>query len=241
MCILSEDRFYGGRLVVCQHRNGYRFSIDAALLAAFVEMRPGARVVDLGCGCGIIALLLAYRFPASRVVGVEVQPALAALARDNAVRNGMGERMTVLEKDLRRVQRRHCGGEVDSVVANPPFRPAGSGRVNPDAERACARHEILGTMTDFAAAGRRLLNPGGRFAAVYPALRCADLVCTLRQAGLEPKRMRWVHSYSGSGARLVMVQAVKGAGSALAVDPPLVVYQSPGKYTPEAARILAGV
>ena len=168
MCILSEDRFYGGRLVVCQHRNGYRFSIDAALLAAFVEMRPGARVVDLGCGCGIIALLLAYRFPASRVVGVEVQPALAALARDNAVRNGMGERMTVLEKDLRRVQRRHCGGEVDSVVANPPFRPAGSGRVNPDAERACARHEILGTMTDFAAAGRRLLNPGGRFAAVYP-------------------------------------------------------------------------
>ena len=155
---LSEDYFYGGRLVVRQHRDGYRFSIDAALLAGFADAGADARVVDLGCGCGIIALLMAYRNRSCRVVGVEIQPGMVALARDNVASNRMEDRVTILEEDVRQLQRRNHG-TVDLVVANPPYRPTGSGRVNPDGERACARHEILGTLDDFVAAGRRFAGP----------------------------------------------------------------------------------
>jgi tRNA1Val (adenine37-N6)-methyltransferase len=237
MRALTEDRFYGGRLVVCQHRDGYRFSIDAALLAAFVRTAPEARVVDLGCGCGIVALLMAFLEPSCRVVGVEIQPGLATLAKTNVARNRLEGRITILEKDLRQLQRRHCG-PVDLVVANPPFRPAGSGRINPDEERAGARHEILGTLADFVSAGRRLLNPGGSLMLIYPASRGVDLILTLRKAGLEPKYLRLVHTRPGSGARLILVRALKGAGPALEVGPPLFVYQAPGQYGQEVAAML---
>ncbi len=237
MRALTEDRFYGGRLVVRQHRDGYRFSIDAALLAAFVETGPDTRIVDLGCGCGIVAFLLAHREPSCQVVGVEIQAGLAALARDNVALNRLETQVAILEKDVRRLQRSSCG-KGDLVVANPPYRSTGSGRINPDGERACARHEILGNLNDFAAAACRLLDPGGRFAAVYPASRGVDLFLALRKAGLEPKRLRLVHSRPGGGARLMLVQAIKGAGPALDVAPPLYIYQASGKYTQEAAAML---
>ena len=238
MRALTADTFWGGRLVVQQHRDGYRFSIDAVLLAAYADPRPGQRIVDLGTGSGIIAMLAACRQPSIRVVGVELQPAMAELARRNVRRNQLSDRVDILHQDLRRIGRRHTGS-VDLVVANPPFRPPGSGRINPDAERAAARHEILATLADFVAAGRRLLDIGGRFAVIYPAVRGVDLLWALRQGGLEPKRMRSVHSHSGDGARLILVQAVKGAGPALQVDPPLTIYQAPGVFSPEVAAMLA--
>jgi tRNA1Val (adenine37-N6)-methyltransferase len=236
---LTGDAFFNGRLKVKQHRDGYRFSIDSILLAAFARFKANDRVVDLGTGCGIIALMAAFLHPDVSVIGVEVQPDLAHLARANAAGNLLSERMTVLEGDLRRLKRAAVG-TADQVLANPPYHPPGAGRLNPDDEKAAARHEILANLGDFIAAARRLLDLGGRFTVIYPAERNVDLVAGLRQAGLEPKRLRMVHPYPGAPAGHVLVEAVRGAGPGLRVQAPLYVRESSaGPYAPDVAAILS--
>ena len=233
------DAFCGGRLRVCQHRDGYRFSIDAVLLAGFARPRPGRPVVDLGAGCGILPLLTVLRHPTVTVTGVEIQAELASLAEENARRNGMADRVRIVRRDLRAVGRTDVGG-ADLVMSNPPYRSRGGGRINPDDERAVARHELRATIDDVAAAGRRLLDKGGRLAAVYPAVRAVDLLTALRRAALEPKRLRWVHSRSDGEARMVLVEAAAGGRPGLRVEAPLVVYNETGAYTPEVAALLSG-
>ncbi|HDI59701.1 MAG TPA: methyltransferase domain-containing protein [Desulfobacteraceae bacterium] len=232
------DPFLNGRLKVRQHRDGYRFSLDSVLLAGFARFRPGDRVVDLGAGCGIVALVAALLHPRVSVVAVEIQPDLAALARANAADNQLANRVTVIEEDLRRLKRPRLGA-VNHVLANPPYHPSGSGRLNPDDEKAAARHEILANLGDFIAAGRRLLDLGGRFSAVYPSERGVNLVCGLSQAGLEPKRLRLVHPAPGAEAGHILVEAVRGAKPGLHIEPPLFVRErAGGPYHPEVAAML---
>lgn len=236
---LTADTFLDGRLAVRQRRNGYRFSIDAVLLAGFARPRRGDRAVDLGAGCGIISLLLAVRTPGFRITAVEIQPALAELAGENAVQNRLDHRIRVVREDLRRFSADVVGGPVDLVVSNPPFRPPRSGRVNPNPERAAARHERYMGLPDLVAAGRRLLRTGGRMAVIYPADRAAELITRMSGAGIEPKVIRWVHSTSADPARRVLVEGVRAARPGVRVTAPLVIYARPGIYTGEVAQLFS--
>ena len=228
---LTEDTFFNGRIKVLQHREGYRFSIDAVLLAAFSAPEAEDRIVDLGTGCGIIPLILGYRHPAVSITGIEVQPELASLAAQNVEANGMKERLTIIRTDMRSLSIQAVSGPVDLVISNPPYRKGRSGRVNPHPQRAVARHEILATLQDVAGAAARLLGIGGRFAIVYPAERITDLLTNLRSAGIEPKHIQTVHAKSQDPARLVLVSGIKGGGPGATVHEPLVIYRPNGTYT----------
>lgn len=221
----------GGRIKVFQHRQGYRFSIDAVLLAAFSA--PGAqdRIVDLGAGCGIIPLILGFRHPAANITGIEVQPELAELAARNVAANGLAARVTIIRGDMKSLSIQAVSGPVDLVISNPPYRKGRSGRVNPHPQRAVARHEVLATLQDVTAAAARLLGIGGRFAIVYPAERITDLLTNLRSAGIEPKRIQTVHANNHDPARLVLVSGIKSGGPGAAVLEPLVIYRPDGAYT----------
>ena len=214
-----------------QHREGYRFSIDAVLLAAFSAPEAGDRIVDLGTGCGIIPLILGYRHPAVSITGIEVQPELAALATQNVEANGMKERITIIRGDMRSLSIQDVSGPVDLVISNPPYRKGRSGRVNPHPQRAVARHEILATIQDVAGAAAGLLGIGGRFAIVYPTERITDLLTNLRSAGIEPKHIQTVHAKSHDPARLVLVSGIKGGRPSAAVHEPLMIFQPNGTYT----------
>lgn len=237
---LTHDAFFQGRLHVKQQRRGYRFSIDAVLLAGAVAPRERDRVVDLGTGCGIIPLMLAFRHPGLRIWGVEVQAELAAIAAENVHDNEWGDRLTIVPADMRRLGADRFGGPVDRVVANPPYRRARSGRVNPDAQCAVARHEIAITLPELIAAAKRMLKTGGRFHAIYSAERAAELLACMRAEGIEPKRLRSVHSTAGADARLVTVEGLKAGRPGLAVSPPLVVYDERGGYSAEVRALLQG-
>lgn len=236
---LTSDAFLSGGVRVKQHRRGYRFSIDAVILAGSLDPRPGDTVVDLGTGCGIIPILLAFRRTGVRVWGVEVQAPLAALALENVRANGMDARLGILNADLRGIRAGAFGGPVDWVVSNPPYRRGRSGRVNPDSERAIARHEIAMTLPDLVAAARRTLKTGGRLAVIYAADRIADLLCQMRREHIEPKRLRSIHSGRQSPARLVLVEGVKNGGPGVTLAAPLIVYEEDGAYTPEIRRLLS--
>lgn len=215
----SVDAFMDGRLRLIQSAGGYRFSADAILLSRFVTTRKGDWVVDLGAGCGVIGLMLLLERPIGRVICLEIQAALADQALRNAELNGFKGKMTVILGDIRHPP--VCESVADVVVCNPPYRPARSGRLNPDPERAIARHEILASLKDILSAAVRLMKPKGRIAMVYPAARLAELTVRLRSFGLEPKTMRMLHPGPQEEAKLVLLEAMEGARGGLKILPPL--------------------
>ncbi len=236
----TTDVFFGGRLVVHQDRNGYRFSIDAVLLAHQVTFRKAdRRVVDLGTGVGILPLILAYRHAALSICGVEIQPALARKARENVKTNDLADRIQILEADLQSINPRRLGYVADVVVSNPPYRQVRSGRINPNRERAVARHEIAVTLEGLVRTVRRVLRTGGYFWSIYPAQRLPELIGTLQRFNIEPKFMRMVHSREDSEAKMVLTAAVKAATAGLTVGPPLIIYRDRKNYSEEVQRMLS--
>ena len=226
--------------MVHQDRHGYRFSIDAILLAHQVTFRQADRhVVDFGTGAGILPLLLAYRHAALSICGVEIQPALARKARENVQANGLADRIQILEADLQSISPQRLGYAADVVVSNPPYRKASSGRINPNRERALARHEITITLEALVRAVRRVLRTGGYFWVIYPVQRLPELIGTLQRFNIEPKFMRMVHSHIESEAKMVLMAAVKAAAAGLAVGSPLVVYRDEKHYSDEVQRMLS--
>ena len=231
------DTLFGGRLKILQKKTGYRFSIDALLLASFTESSLKDRILDLGTGCGIIPLLLIFHHKAARVIGVEIQPSLADLAWRNAALNRLSSHIEIWEKDLRTLKREGLGGTFDVVLSNPPYRKVGAGRINPWLEKALARHEIKATLNDILQAARHLLKEKGRLNMIYPASRAADLLHEMRKSRLEPKRLQFIHSHQQEEARLMLVEAIKKGGAQIKVLPPLFIYDSAGGYTSEAQRL----
>jgi len=238
---LSEESLFGGKLRCLQPRQGYRFSVDAVLLAHFFTPQPEARILDLGAGCGVVSLILSHRWPTANLVALELQPRLAEVVRRNVAINSLASRVTVLEGDCRRITDLLPPNSFDWVAANPPYYPTTSGRHHPETERSQARHEILGTIGEMAQAAAFALKIGGRAAFVYPAAREEILLGVLRENGLAPKRMQMVYPYPGAEAGLVLVKAVKDGGEDVTVLSPFFICQEKGgAYTSEMAAMYAG-
>ncbi|MGE4344377.1 MAG: DUF559 domain-containing protein [Geoalkalibacter sp.] len=225
-----------GNLKILQRKNGYRFSLDPILLCAFTRIGEGDRVADLGTGNGVIPLVLARRSGAARIVGVERQAEMVERARRSVVLNGLQARVEIIEGDVRTISRVFAPQSFEVVVCNPPFRAPRGGRVASGSERAAARHELAGGLSDFVSAASWLLPDGGRFYVVYLAERADELLACMRQAKLGPKRLRCVHGRRDEAARMVLVEGRKNGGAGLTIEPPLVVWEGDG-YTREVLRI----
>ena len=232
---------FDGRLKLYQPVRGYRFSVDALLLAAFARERCSGAVADLGTGCGILPVLLARCGTVVRILGVEIQDELAELARCNIAFNSCGGKVSILQGDVRKPQAMGPAESFDAVVSNPPFYPATAGRINPLKQKAAARHELHGSLDDFIAACAYLLKQGGRCMVVYSASRLADLLAALRKKNLEPKALRFVHARSDEPATMVLAEAVKDAGVEMSIEPPLVLYESQGVYSGQARELFASL
>lgn len=233
---VSHDTLFDGRLICAQSQNGYRFSIDAVLLAHFARPRRQDRVLDLGAGCGVISLILACRHPDILLTCLEIQDSLTQLITYNIHQNGLADRLHLLPGDLRQISELMAVGSFDLVVCNPPYYRLGSGRQNPTDEQSLARHEGQADLTDIVCAAAFALRTRGRLAMIYPASRGAALLTALRQRQLEPKRLQVVHPYPGADGTLFLVEAVKGGGEELTVLPPLYVHDRPGgDYSPVVA------
>jgi len=233
----TTDTFFNGRIQVKQNQAGYRFSIDAVLLADQAAPRSGDRVIDLGTGCGIISLIMAYCNPDITVYAVEVQEELTQLAISNVKNNSLQDCITVLGADMKTMKPDMTAGPVDLVVCNPPYRRPGAGRINPDNQRAVARHELKANLQDVIVTARRMLKTAGRFVTIYTAERTADILCQMRIDSIEPKYFRTIHSNPGSEAKLILVEGIKGGNPGLKIAPPLIVYDQNGDYTDEVQQM----
>ena len=237
MALQTTDTFFGGKLRINQEAAGYRFSIDAVLLAHHVRPRAGEKLLDLGTGCGIIPLILAYRNPEITAIGIEIQHELADLAISNVNANHMRNRIAVLQLDMRNLKPVMIDGPADVVVCNPPYRSPNSGRLNPDAQRAIARHELKVSLIDVLETAHRVLRTTGRFLTIYPAQRIAELLFQMHLAGIEPKFMRTIHSRLEEKAKLILVGGTKGAQTGMTIGPPLIIYAEEGRYSKEVRQM----
>ena len=231
------DTFYRGRVRVLQKKKGYRFSVDAPLLADFVRIGAGDEIVELGTGCGIISLLLSLK-PFRRITALEIQPSLADLARRNVALNGLGDRIMVLEEDWRAFR---PGRKFDVVFSNPPYIRGGTGFPSRTAEKNVAKHEIHGDIEDVMAATAELLSPAGRAHFIFPERRDGDFVEAARARGLKMRRSRSVLPREGEPPHLFLAEI----GFSSSPDPgetllPLVLFGADGRHTAEAERIFSG-
>jgi tRNA1Val (adenine37-N6)-methyltransferase len=233
MDALTTDSLFNGSIRIKQYGSGYRFSLDAVLLAHHARPSPDHTVLDLGTGCGIIPLILAYRYPKIKVYGVEVQTALADIATLNIAENHMDDRITIYCRDLKRLKPDMTFGPVDLVVTNPPYRKVKSGRLNPDQQRAVAKHELKATLFDVVETARRMLRPSGRLVIIYAAERMVDIIIEMRSAGIEPKYIRMIHSSRKVAAKRILVEGKKGGRYGITIGPPLVIYRKDGIYSDE--------
>ena len=216
---------------------GARLSTDSVLLADFVKLHGAERGIDLGCGAGILSLLLLCRGEKLHMTGLELREDAAALARENLARNGLSERSAVLTGDIREHRVLFSHGSFDLAVANPPYFPRGSGASSPDPGRAGAREERDCSLEELCAAAAFLLPTGGRFCLVHRPERLAELLVCLHESGLEPKRLRFVSARAESAPSLVLAEGRRGGRPGLVIEPPLVLQDAEGKESEEVRRI----
>jgi tRNA1Val (adenine37-N6)-methyltransferase len=229
-----------GPLTFHQPAHGYRFALEAFLLADFVPAAVSAPLIDLGTGCGVVALFLARRFPHLCCVGLELQRSLAVLAQQNVLGNGLAHRVHIVQGDIRQVSSLFPVGTFGTVVCNPPYRAVGNGRLNPHPEKAIARHELTLTLPQLVQAARHLLRRRGLLLLVYHPSRLSELFAHLEAAHLRPRRMRLVHATERAPASIVLIEALRDGRDALTVLPPLRVYEASGDYTAEMQAIFQG-
>lgn len=225
---------------------GYRFVYDEAVfppgtdsfvLSALPRLKTGMRVCDLGCGTGLLSLLLLQRQPELQVTGVELDEHAAALARKAVEENGITDRMQVLRGDLRQIRSLLPAGAFDLVVCNPPYYVSGGGRLPTRDAMRTARAELSCTAEDACAAAAYLLRWGGSFCLVHKPERLTDLLCAMRAASLEPKRLRFVCPRMGSTPSLVLLEGRRGGRPGLEIPSPLVLCQENGSPTAELDAI----
>lgn len=232
------DSWGKGAVRVIQKKTGYRFSLDALILSDFIRLKDRSRILDLGTGSGILALILAATYPNSRITALELSPEFIDLARRNIILNQHQNRVDLIRGDLCQLPRFIKKGSFDAVVSNPPYRPLHRGRINPDPQKAMARHEIRVTLPRLLESAAHALKVGGKWLVIYPAWRLVSLLALSRQHRLEPKKIRLVHSFPDKEAEWVLMEAVYQGREELKVLSPVTIYQGPGVYGPQVLQIL---
>lgn len=215
----------------------FRLSTDSMLLADFCRLAPQSAVCGLGCGCGSLSLLLCGKYPLLRVTGVELQPQAAALAEENAAQDGLDGRFSVIRGDLREHRTLLAHGSFDAVVSNPPYYPVGSGKCADSPALAAARTELTCSLGELCTCAAWLLRSGGRFFLVHKPERLADLMVSLRENRLEPKRLRLVRHRAGGPVSLVLLEARLDGKPGLVFEPDLALFDENGAESEDHKRI----
>lgn len=237
-----ENNLRPGERLDDLHRNGYKiiqnenrfcFGMDAVLLSGFAIVKEGEIVLDLGTGTGIIPILLAGKTKGRYFTGLEIQSSSADMAERSVQYNHLEDRISIIEGDIKEAGKLFEPASFDVITSNPPYMTGQHGLVNPDQEKAIARHEICCTLEDVISQTAKLLRVGGRFYLVHRPFRLAEIIHMLVEYRLEPKRMKLVYPFVDREPNMVLIEAVRGGKSRITVERPLIVYQEPGVYTNE--------
>ncbi len=228
------------------HRNGYMliqdpkrfcFGVDAVLLSGFATAKKGDKVLDLGTGTGIIPILMSAKTKAEHFSALEIQPESAEMARRSVLLNDLQDKIDIVEGDIKKAAEIFKPSYFDVITTNPPYMNFEGGLKNNFDPKTIARHEVLCSLDDIAAAAQRLLKFGGHFFMVHRPHRLTDIMCTLREHKIEPKKIRFVQPYLNREPNMVLIEGVRSGKPMVKVMPTLVIYKDDGTYTDEIIDI----
>ena len=224
-------------LQLIQNPAWFCFGMDAVLLSAFTRVKKGQVCLDLGCGNGVIPILLAGRTEGSTFTGLELQDDIAEMAGRSVQYNHLENKVRIVQGDIKEAAAVFGAASFHVVTCNPPYMIGQHGLTNPHMPKAIARHEILCTLEDVVSQSAKLLDDRGRFYMVHRPFRLVEIMNVLTKYKLEPKRMQLVYPYIDREPNMVLIEALKGGNSRITVERPLIVYEKPGVYTKSILEI----
>ncbi|MBE5804642.1 MAG: methyltransferase domain-containing protein [Clostridiales bacterium] len=222
---------------ILQKENGFRFGMDAVLLADFARVEARDVVADFGTGTGILPLLLLGRGKGSYIHAFEIQQDMADMARRTMQLNGLTDRVTVHAMPVEQALTVLEPCSLDVIISNPPYGTPGTTLLNPSDTLRVSRHQSPEGLAAWLTMAYRLLKGKGRMAVVYPAPRMLEMMQAMEKAHLAPKRFRMIYPAAHKPSNLVLIEAVKDAKPMLHPESPLIVYEADGSMTPELKRI----
>jgi tRNA1Val (adenine37-N6)-methyltransferase len=234
---ISRGYFYRKKVVVYQYKKGYRFSVDAPILADFLPHCPETRTLEIGTGCGIVSLLALHRNKFSSVEGIEIQERLCRLARLNAEQNGLSRRFKVRQADFTEAYRDY--GDIPLIFSNPPFRKLSMGRLSPTEEIRLARSEEMMTVEDLLRRSFSILAAKGSLLLILPSPRYEEIMTLARRLGFFVSKFRNVFSFKDGNPDRFLVQFTNHDTVSQELKP-LVIFEKPGVYSEEMERIFSG-
>ena len=229
---LTHGTLLGGRVRYAQPAVGYRTGLEPVLLAACVPARPGERVLEAGTGAGAGLLCLAARVPGITGVGLELDPAMAALAAENVAANGMPG----LQVEAADLLRWRADAPFDHAFANPPWFDAAA-TPSPLPARQGAKQAQPGLLAGWAAAMARALRPRGSLTLILPASALADGIAALREARCGEVTLLPLYPRLEKPAKIMILNGLKGSRGLGGVRPGIVLHDADG-FTQAAQAVL---
>ena len=218
----TTDRLFGGELSLLQPAEGYRYNMDTFILCSQVPpVYSGDRILDIGCGCGIIPVILGHCFPQSRIIGVEIQTELAKIALKNIIDNKLDQTVSIINEDIKNIDSESTNGLFDLILSNPPYKKHNTGRINSNLQKAIARHEIAMNIQTLAAKAETLLRHKGRFMIIFPSERLADIQQAVQATSIYPEWIRYIHTGQKNTPKRVIFSGRKNITVPKQVLPPI--------------------
>lgn len=222
---------------IIQNPDKFCFGMDAVLLSHFTTLRKRDNVLDLGTGTGILPILLSAKTDAEHFDALEIQEESVDMAKRSVMFNHLEDRINIIHGDIKEASSIFDVASFDAITTNPPYMNNNHGLKNPDMPKAIARHEILCTFDDIARESSRLLKPHGRLYMVHRPFRLAEIINTLNKYRLETKRICLVYPFIDKEPNMVLIEAVKDGNPMVKFEPPIIVYEAPGRYTKQIMKI----
>lgn len=230
------DDLQRNHLRIIQNPSWFCFGMDAVLLSSFAEAKEGQRCLDLGCGNGIIPILMTAKTQGAYFGGLEIQEDVAAMARRSVELNRLESKVEIIQGDIKEATSFFGAASFDVVTSNPPYLTQSHGLISEASHKAIARHELACTLENVIRSAAKLLKPGGHFYMVHRPFRLAEIIHLMVCYRMEPKRMRLVYPYVNHEPNMVLIEGVRGGRARMTVEPPLIVYKEKNEYTDELKR-----
>ena len=218
---------------IIQKPGRFCFGMDAVLLSSYAKVRKNENALDLGTGTGILPILLEAKNEGMHYTGLEIQEESADMARRSVMHNHLEDKIDIVTGDIKEAAAIFGAASFQVITTNPPYMIGDHGLKNDNEALYIARHEALCTLDDILRESAKLLKPKGRFYMVHRPFRLPEILAKMTAYGIEAKRMRLVYPYIDKEPNMVLLEGMRGGKPRMQVEPPLIVYEKSGEYTPE--------
>lgn len=235
------DQLFSTDVKIIQNRDVFSYSVDSVLLSRLPKLPSRGLIVDLCAGNGAVGLFASPQTHA-QIILVELQERLAEMAERSIRLNNLTDRVSVINDDLKNLTQHIKPSQVDLIVCNPPyFKATETSKKNLSEHYLLARHEITTNLDEICKVSQQALKSNGRLALVHRPDRFLEIIDTLKQYKLAPKRIQFIYPKAGKEANMLLIEAIKdGSLEGMRILPPLIVHQDNGDYTDEIRAIYYG-